>query len=141
MAENGGKRGEAEKTRKANEPVKAGKAKAAAAPTKAPSKPRTEKKPTASKAPSRIAGKTAAFALHAPQATKVFVAGCFNDWNQVATPLERDEAGSWKCAVTLAPGQYEYRFVVDGEWCDDPLNSMLSSNEMGTQNCILIVEE
>ena len=84
--------------------------------------------------------RTATFRLDAPYAAQVFVAGSFNDWSPVATPLVRDEAGTWTGTVNIYPGEYEYRFVVDGVWADDPANMMRRCNEFGTENCILAVK-
>jgi hypothetical protein len=51
----------------------------------------------------------------------VFVAGTFNEWKPDAAPLHRDVvSGNWTGALPLAPGHYEYKFVVDGKWCCDP---------------------
>ncbi|HVN94994.1 MAG TPA: isoamylase early set domain-containing protein [Syntrophorhabdaceae bacterium] len=80
------------------------------------------------------------FTLRAPQASQVFVVGCFNEWNPMANPLVQDEDGTWSCSLYVEPGEHEYRFVVDGVWCDDPMNIMRRSNEFGTQNCIIVVE-
>jgi 1,4-alpha-glucan branching enzyme len=85
-------------------------------------------------------GKLVNFRLEAPQAREVFVAGCFNGWDPMMTPLERNREGVWTCALGVTPGEYQYRFVVDGEWCDDPLNSKRCWNEFGTENSVLIIE-
>jgi 1,4-alpha-glucan branching enzyme len=73
-------------------------------------------------------------------AQKVCVAGCFNGWDPMTTPLERDRDGIWMCALTVPAGEHQYRFVVDGEWCDDPLNTARCGNEFGSENSVLIVE-
>jgi 1,4-alpha-glucan branching enzyme len=80
------------------------------------------------------------FSLSAPQAKSVFVAGNFNQWNLSAHPLKRDKKGVWKISLTLGPGQYEYRFLVDGEWQNDPGCYSLIENPFGTLNCLKIVE-
>ncbi|MCD6502034.1 hypothetical protein J7L01_05485, partial [bacterium] len=49
-----------------------------------------------------------------PSAKEVFVAGSFNDWSESATPMESDGEGNWSATLDLAPGRYEYKFVVDG---------------------------
>ncbi len=90
--------------------------------------------------PAKPERKAAAFRLDAPAATQVFVAGSFNEWSPVATPLLRDDAGIWTGTVDLDPGEYEYRFVVDGIWSDDPANTTRRCNEFGTRNCILAVK-
>src|SRR5262245_44099056 len=59
------------------------------------------------------------FKLLAPEAHEVSVAGTFNDWTPGRTILKKDPTGAWKAQVTLTPGTYEYRYVVDGERRDD----------------------
>ena len=126
------------KAAKAREPGKAAKAKAAEA--KAPAK--TEKKKAAQKKPTRARAKAkTTVRLEAPQAAKVFIVGSFNGWDPMANPLKRDEEGTWICTLALEPGEHEYRFMVDEVWWDDPANMLRRSNELGTQNCVLIVQD
>jgi 1,4-alpha-glucan branching enzyme len=80
------------------------------------------------------------FSLSAPQAKSVFVAGSFNQWNLSAYPLKQDKKGVWKISLPLGSGRYEYRFLVDGEWQNDPNCPSLVENPFGTLNCIKIVE-
>lgn len=61
-----------------------------------------------------------ALSCHASKATDVCVAGTFNDWNPTMTPLTRQANGTWAVTLDLPPGRYEYKFVVDGEWCCEP---------------------
>jgi hypothetical protein len=103
-------------------------------PSKAPGKLATLKKPA------RAAKNPTTFTLDAPQATRVFIAGSFNGWDSLATPLQRGTTGLWSRTVSLEPGRHEYRFVVDDVWSDDPMNAMRSWNEFGVQNCIVIIE-
>ena len=79
------------------------------------------------------------FQLHAPQASVVFIAGSFNGWDARARPLKRGADGVWKTSMTLVEGTYEYRFVVDGEWCDDPRCSESQPNGFGGRNALLRV--
>jgi 1,4-alpha-glucan branching enzyme len=79
------------------------------------------------------------FTLSAPQATSVFIAGDFNQWNLSSHPLKKDKRGIWKISLALNPGQYEYRFHVDGEWQNDPGCSSFVENPFGTLNCLKIV--
>jgi 1,4-alpha-glucan branching enzyme len=80
------------------------------------------------------------FHLDAPNATQVCVAGCFNDWNPVVTPLRNDANGTWSACVKLPPGVYQYRFIVDGEWRDDPGATQFAENPFGTRNGVLNVQ-
>lgn len=67
------------------------------------------------------------------------VAGSFNDWQPDRTALQRHAEGWWEAELTLLPGDYEYRFVVDGEWIDDPLATRHVPNPFGGENAVLHV--
>jgi 1,4-alpha-glucan branching enzyme len=75
--------------------------------------------------------------LEAPRAEKVHLAGDFNQWRAGDLPLYRDESGKWRIRLRLAPGRYEYRFIVDGEWQEDPHALNRVPNGFGSYNCVL----
>jgi hypothetical protein len=56
-------------------------------------------------------------------AEKVIIAGSFNKWRGEELVMLKDSAG-WQLPVALAPGNYEYKFVVDGKWITDPSNPL-----------------
>jgi len=60
----------------------------------------------------------------APATQSVTVAGSFNDWSKKANPLtDVDGDGVLETTLSLNPGRYEYRFVLDDLiWIKDPLN-------------------
>ncbi len=80
------------------------------------------------------------FEFLAPDAQKVYLAGDFNNWDPKKSLMKKDKKGVWKAAVSLKPGRYEYRFLVDGNWENDPACCDCVSNEFGSQNCVRIVE-
>ena len=88
----------------------------------------------------KIVKKWIIFRYHAPYAETVFIAGSFNGWNSAANPMKRDIEGPWLAVVDLYPGTYEYRFIVDDRWTDDPTCKMRRMNEYGGYNCVLIVD-
>ena len=75
----------------------------------------------------------------APAAKQVFVAGTFNNWQTAATPLKPAPSGEWRGELKLAPGRYEYLFVVDGKWQPDPFARETAPNPFGGTNCVLSV--
>ena len=72
----------------------------------------------------------------------VHVAGAFNDWAQSPEDgwdLQRDpETGLFVGAFPLIPGQYAYKFVVDGRWVPDPDNPRDEPDGFGGVNSLLI---
>ena len=79
------------------------------------------------------------FSLEAPQAKEAFLVGDFNDWNTKKHPMKRAKKGDWKKIVMLPPGTYEYKFLVDGEWWNDPRNQTISQNRFGTLNNVMTI--
>ena len=83
--------------------------------------------------------KRVTFKFSNPEACEVFLAGSFNNWNPSTQPLKKDAKGIWKTVLMLPKGTYEYRFVIDGQWIDDPDSPEKTLNEFGSYNSILIV--
>jgi len=76
----------------------------------------------------------------APEAKKVEVAGTFNGWRPEYTPLQHGHEGEWTVRLMLPSGQYEYRFVVDGHWVDDPEAAPQVANPFGGFNSVVKVD-
>jgi 1,4-alpha-glucan branching enzyme len=74
-----------------------------------------------------------------PLACSVSISGTFNDWHPNATPMLSVKDGHWAKRLTLPPGVYEYRFVVDGRWVSDPLASASAPNPYGDLNSVRVV--
>ena len=79
------------------------------------------------------------FSLYAPEAGCVSLAGDFNAWSPDDCPLEKSPRGMWERVLALPPGRYEYKFVVDGLWQNDPDCTVYAPNPFGGENCVLIV--
>jgi len=84
--------------------------------------------------------KTKRITFQHPGATRIFIAGSFNDWSPDATPLLNTDNGSWAVEIALPPGRHEYRFVVDGECGNDPQATETAPNAFGGVNAVLAVE-
>ena len=76
------------------------------------------------------------FQILEPHANNVELVGDFTAWVEHPIPLKRQKDGIWKVVVPLAPGQHEYRFVVDGQWRDDSQCSFRRANPFGGENCV-----
>ena len=81
--------------------------------------------------------KRASFKIMAPEAQSVLLAGDFNSWDPQAHPMKKSSDGLWKININLSPGRYEYRFLVDGEWCNDPQCESYAPNPFGEDNCVI----
>jgi 1,4-alpha-glucan branching enzyme len=79
------------------------------------------------------------FSLDAPGANRVMLAGNFNNWKADTMPLSKAKKSTWEKELTLKPGKYEYKFVVDGKWIADPNNKNTVWNSLGSQNSVVEV--
>ena len=79
------------------------------------------------------------FKLEASEAKEAILVGDFNRWDEKKHIMKRDRKGRWTKIVTLSPGSYEYKFLVDGQWHNDPSNDEIVPNSFGTVNNILTV--
>lgn len=79
-------------------------------------------KKAAAKAPKKV---TVVFEANCPLATTVSVAGSFNNWAVDKDMLKKDKkTGLWTGKVTLDAGDYEYKFVCDGQYWDEGDNKV-----------------
>jgi hypothetical protein len=50
--------------------------------------------------------------------------------------MQKGQDGYWHADVRLAPGTYHYRFLVDGEWRDDPECTLRVPNPFGSHDSV-----
>jgi chromosome partitioning protein len=76
-------------------------------------------------------------------ANDVRIAGDFNGWipdKGVRSLIESEgEVRVWTKILQLPPGTYEYRYVVDGQWREDPSNPECVASSVGGRNSVLVV--
>lgn len=59
-------------------------------------------------------------------AGEVKMMGSFNQWRDYELPMKKVNGG-WEVSYTLGPGNYEYRFVVDGKKVVDPNDANIAN--------------
>jgi chromosome partitioning protein len=76
-----------------------------------------------------------------PRAAKVQIAGDFNNWQPEKTEMAKvGNSGVWQAKLKLPPGKHQYRFVVDGQWQQDPYNEKCEINPFGGFNSIIDIK-
>ena len=72
-------------------------------------------------------------------ATRVNVVGDFNNWSPKTDAMADENGdGEWTLFYNLAPGVYQYKFVVDGrQWITDPRNPEKVSDGFDGENSVL----
>jgi 1,4-alpha-glucan branching enzyme len=76
------------------------------------------------------------FHFSAPGATSVLLVGDFTHWQERPVSMRKRNGGVWAATVDLSPGEHHYRFIVDGEWRDDPECTVRVSNPYGSEDMV-----
>lgn len=79
------------------------------------------------------------FVFTAPDATSVMLTGDFTNWQDKPISMVKREGGVWTASVNLPPGAHHYRFLVDGQWRDDPECALRVPNPFGGENSVRTV--
>ncbi len=86
------------------------------------------------------------FIAHFPNAHNVAIAGDFNNWSPIRMTSDRDSGArdaeaeaTFRALVSLKPGRYRYRLVVDGRWQSDPHNTHALPNPFGELDSVVEV--
>ena len=83
---------------------------------------------------------TIRFAVHpAGKVSEVMLAGTFNDWHP--EKMTRQKGGVYAVSKSLAPGDYKYKFVVDGKWLPDGDNPRQVPNPFGSVDSVVHVAQ
>lgn len=71
-----------------------------------------------------------------PEARQVILTGSFNKWRDDELYMQKT-TGGWELYYSLGPGNYEYRYKVDGEWATDTVGQQNNSGKKET-SCFII---
>ncbi|MCD4691051.1 hypothetical protein K8S17_06260 [bacterium] len=69
----------------------------------------------------------------------VFLAGTFNGWSTDATPMQL-VGDSFQLTMLLVEGEYQYKFVADGEWITDEAARAFNDDGFGGRNSVIVVD-
>ena len=91
----------------------------------------------------QIASDGIVFLLHEHHADSVVVVGSWNGWQGPGLKALKVRPGIWRASgQLLAPGQYAYKFLIDGlRWLDDPSNPRKGPDGFGGFNSILEIND
>ena len=72
-------------------------------------------------------------------ADRISLTGDFNEWRENDIVLQQTRSGVWQATVDLPLGaRYQFRYVVDGQWCTDSHADGMSDNSYGSQNSLVV---
>jgi 5'-AMP-activated protein kinase regulatory beta subunit len=89
----------------------------------------------------KIKRRRVTFLFESSDAKEVILVGNFNNWNAKKHPMKSNENGMWNKSVVIPPGRYEYKFLVDRQWEEDPQNDQTCLNCFGTYNNVFNLTE
>lgn len=68
-------------------------------------------------------------------AKKVLLSGNFNNWNTLKGLMLKTDSG-WISDIKLQPGEYLYKFIVNGRWIADPNNNLKEDDGYDGRNSV-----
>jgi hypothetical protein len=81
--------------------------------------------------------KKVTFKYNAPENThEVKLCGNFTSWEKGCIIMNHVRGAEWKAQVSLEPGEYEYKFLVDDKWYTDPSANRQQMNAVGNENSV-----
>ena len=85
--------------------------------------------------------KSVMFTVHAEAGQDVRLAGSFTDWETKAKKMTfKKTNGVYSATVKLAPGEYQYKFIIGDKWTTDDQNAEFVPNDKGTFNSKLVIK-
>ena len=72
-------------------------------------------------------------------AKQVYLTGDFNQWDPKKQRMSKYRDGSFRAKISLPQGAYQYKFIADGIWLNDPEAREQVKNEFGTVNSLVRV--
>jgi predicted esterase len=82
------------------------------------------------------------FSYYSPGAKEIFLAGDFNGWKGRETPLIKGKDDVWRTVLRLGPNRsYDYKYIVNGNWVNDPNNRDLNPDIAGGANSVIFIGE
>ena len=74
-----------------------------------------------------------------PMEGEIHVVGDFNQWQADTNLMTKAKDLTYTCKLKLAPGTYEYKFLVNGIWYTDHRADRQVMNCYGTLNSVIEV--
>ena len=87
-----------------------------------------------------VSGNKVTFKYTGAAGSSVYLAGSMNGWSTTANKMTESPAGVYTCTIELAPGEYQYKYVVNSNnWCKDSANEFEIIEAGGNSNSLAIV--
>jgi 1,4-alpha-glucan branching enzyme len=80
------------------------------------------------------------FKFQAGWTRQVFLSGDFNNWDEKSHPMKR-MGDIWQLELQLPPGEYRFKYLVDGFWHNDREAHKYVPNVWGSDDSVVVVTE
>lgn len=74
---------------------------------------------------------TVKFRIYNKSASLISIVGDFNNWNPEHDLLTKGKNNIWSITKKLQPGNYRYKFIIDGQWTHDIYNKQNAADNTG----------
>jgi 1,4-alpha-glucan branching enzyme len=78
------------------------------------------------------------FRFYRPHASRVWIAGDFNEWKTGEVAMKHLGDGNWFARLELPQGEYRFRYCADGEWYADYAASGLEPGRFGMDSVVIV---
>jgi 1,4-alpha-glucan branching enzyme len=73
-------------------------------------------------------------------ADRVFLVGDFNRWDERSHPMRKTKGRNFELEVKIPPGRYQFKYLVDGIWWNDPDAEEYVDNFWGSEDSVIQVD-
>jgi len=81
------------------------------------------------------------FRFFRPDSHSAGVAGDFNDWQADKLPMQPLGNGWWAARARLQPGEYRFRYNIDGHWFTDYAAYGVERGPLGYNSLLVIPKD
>jgi 1,4-alpha-glucan branching enzyme len=72
-----------------------------------------------------------------PSAHRVYLVGDFNRWDEHSHPMRKMADEKFELALDLPPGQYQFKYLADGIYWNDPDADDYVDNYWGSEDSVI----
>jgi 1,4-alpha-glucan branching enzyme len=73
-------------------------------------------------------------------AENVYLVGDFNRWNEESHPMRKTKGLRFELEVKIPPGRYQFKYLIDGVWWNDPDADEYVDNFWGSEDSVILVD-
>jgi 1,4-alpha-glucan branching enzyme len=81
------------------------------------------------------------FRFFRPHSASAGVAGDFNGWHADRLPMQPQGNGWWTARATFPPGEYRFRYNIDGHWFTDYASYGVERGPLGYNSMLIIPKQ